>query len=694
MRKEYIGQNCPYCKTALVETDMIAVCGVCNVPQHLSCWQKNKGCTTAGCTGFINEIIESDSTVQTAPQTEPEPIEQPAAPLEEQKEKLPELLYESREMVFMSDLPIVLEHTTMTMDYAQDKLLACCTFRSITDKAIKAVVTQIICQDAEGHALGTPVTFRYRNLQTKRGTKFGQKISIDLPDHGTRKLRVTAQKVVFADDTEITGGDRVFTSPAPVLLSEHFGSSDLAAQYARETTAEAQFVPIGGGKYWFCTCGALNESFETRCHNCGCTKKQLVTALDPETLKINLSCYEAQNAEAERAEKAKAKKKQKKHNNEPSNHPEKPKKRSRKPIIALIIVLIMLAAVGCSAIFYWIPYGDYREACAALDNGEYDQARQAFLDLDGFLDSEDMALKSLYEKGKAFLDEDRFDNAIETFENIMDYEDSAVMLNEAKYRKGCYLLENKFYTSAASVFDEISDYKDSASLLNETKYQEACEALENQNFAEALSIFETIRYYKDSVSLIDETKYQEACVTLENAQYTQAVSAFENISSYKDSATKVKEAKYGYVLSNKSNDDVTTYEYLLSLKSAGYKDSATIYKELYTWKITVLGWNSDRDSSNYQTSISKYNPIYCHVKLTGGTPGASVTLRTSGKRPDGYETSEYTFGTAWRDGEEGWYGWAEGLYTNPEYGSAGTLRVYFYDDAGNKIGTASVTLTD
>ena len=308
MRKEYIGQNCPYCKTALVETDMIAVCGVCNVPQHLSCWQKNKGCTTVGCTGFITEIIESDSTVQTAPQAEPELIEQPTAPLEKQKEKLPELLYESREMVFMSDLPIVLEHTTMTMDYAQDKLLACCTFRSITDKAIKAVVTQIICQDAEGHALGTPVTFRYRNLQTKRGTKFGQKVSIDLPDHGTRKLRVTAQKVVFADDTEITGGDRVFTSPAPVLLSEHFGSSDLAAQYARETTAEAQFVPIGGGKYWFCTCGALNESFETRCHNCGCTKKQLVTALDPETLKINLSCYEAQNAEAERAEKAKAKK--------------------------------------------------------------------------------------------------------------------------------------------------------------------------------------------------------------------------------------------------------------------------------------------------------------------------------------------------------------------------------------------------
>ena len=38
---------------------------------------------------------------------------------------------------------------------------------------------------------------------------------------------------------------------------------------------------------------------------------------------------------------------------------------------------------------------------------------------------------------------------------------------------------------------------------------------------------------------------------------------------------------YGYVLAHKNNNDRTTYDYLLTLKSAGYKDSATIYKNLY-----------------------------------------------------------------------------------------------------------------
>lgn len=251
MSKKYIGKTCPYCKTPLVEGDTVVFCSVCDMPHHLSCWQDNQGCTTFGCTGSIKEIIGSDAgaaAAVVAPQPVPAPVVTPnpvqpvttkPAPTPaqvEQTEKPIETLHESKEMVFMSDVPIVLENTAIIIDRTKDKLFARCTFRSITDKAIKAVLIEISCQDVWGSSLGEPIVFQYLDLKTKRESKFGQTNPIDLPDKTTRKIKVVVKKVLFADDSVADGGGAAFTMPALVLLSKHLGSDALAAEYARETS--------------------------------------------------------------------------------------------------------------------------------------------------------------------------------------------------------------------------------------------------------------------------------------------------------------------------------------------------------------------------------------------------------------------------------------------------------------------------
>jgi hypothetical protein len=185
----------------------------------------------------------------------------------------------------------------------------------------------------------------------------------------------------------------------------------------------------------------------------------------------------------------------------------------------------------------------------------------------------------------------------------------------------------------------------------------------------------------------------KACDYLERKNYTQAISIFEDISYYKNSAEKIQEAKYRYVLANQNNDDLTTYDYLCVLKNAGYKDSATIYENLYAWKITILGWSSYQNGSYYKSSISKYNPVYCHFTITGGVPGDSTRLSVSGRRPDG-KYIDYTFGYDVYDGWTGWYGWSDGLYSYPKTGQTGTILLYFYDESGNRIGITSVRITE
>lgn len=74
----YEGKICPACNQPITENDAVAVCGECNAPQHLSCWQKKQGCSTEGCVGQIKEVFEPENGEDPEQNTEaPETAEAP-----------------------------------------------------------------------------------------------------------------------------------------------------------------------------------------------------------------------------------------------------------------------------------------------------------------------------------------------------------------------------------------------------------------------------------------------------------------------------------------------------------------------------------------------------------------------------------------------------------------------------------------
>lgn len=379
----------------------------------------------------------------------------------------------------------------------------------------------------------------------------------------------------------------------------------------------------------------MNTNTEEKCYNCGCTQEQLTAALNPEALNANMVRFAeakraaAEKAQAEQAERIRLAEEQvrieqarKEQEFKIAENIERKKKRRKKTVTAIIVSLIVIALLGCGVVFFGIPYFNYQAACNALDDGQYDVAYQAFLDLDGFLDSDEMAMEALYKKGKALLKEEKFDQAISVFKEIDDYEDSAEMITEAQYLKACDYLEKK--------------------------------------------------------------------------NYKQAVSIFEDISYYKNSADKIKEAKYGYVLAHKNNDDRTTYDYLLTLRSAGYKDASTIYKDLYSWKVTGV---CNTDSNNYtkhESSVSKYcSYLHFSFKITGGTPGEKINLTHTTIYPDG---EKYVSDWHWEneyDGSTFGCEWDDGIYTYPAYGDTGTFTIKVYNlDTGELLGTVSTRITN
>ena len=65
------------------------------------------------------------------------------------------------------------------------------------------------------------------------------------------------------------------------------------------------------------------------------------------------------------------------------------------------------------------------------------------------------------------LNEQRFDEAYQAFIELDDYKDSQTMVKETLYYKALYLLAKKQYKESMAVFNELGDYKDSKDLLFE-----------------------------------------------------------------------------------------------------------------------------------------------------------------------------------------------------------------------------------
>ena len=410
--------------------------------------------------------------------------------------------------------------------------------------------------------------------------------------------------------------------------------------------------------------------------------------------------------------------------------PKPKRKKGKGGLIAILVAsVVLIAALVCGAVFYVIPHYNYESACKALENGEYDSARQMFLDLDGYKDSAELADKALYQKAEdalkngryneacqifagldyddskkmvaeskyqqanAALNNGDYDTAIQIFENIVDYRDSCQMIVECNYRKACAMLNDGYYNDAIALFEEFPDYEDSEDKIMEAKYQQACAMLDKGFYDDAIALFDEIPYYKDSGDMGLEATYQKGCEYLDQRDYVAAVDIFKYMGYYKDGGDKANEAMYAYVKANMDNQDDTTYNYLRELKDNYYKDSATIYKDLYDWKIKIVAWNSDKDSKVNKSSISKYDPVYCHIELSGGTPDDESRIYVSGTLPNG-EFFEFLFDENWEDGWYGWYGWEESIYVNPEYGASGTLKVSFFDDDNNLIGSGKLTITN
>ena len=140
---------------------------------------------------------------------------------------------------------------------------------------------------------------------------------------------------------------------------------------------------------------------------------------------------------------------------------------------------------------------------------------------------------------------------------------------------------------AADLFGQIPSWKDASKRMADC--QESAADLRRKNAdrkkraAIKISVIVAVAMLLLVFVVVPFARYAVALNQIETGQCEEAITALQDLGDYLDSKNRLVEAKYRYTLSHKRNNDERTYTYLTELKEAGYKDSASLYSELFEW---------------------------------------------------------------------------------------------------------------
>lgn len=263
-----------------------------------------------------------------------------------------------------------------------------------------------------------------------------------------------------------------------------------------------------------------------------------------------------------------------------------------------------------------------------------------------------------------------------------------------KYDSACRALEEQRFDEAYNDFTELGSYKDSKEKATEAIYKKGLYLVKGEKYKEAADIFRGLGNYQDSQTQYQSAYYQYGMQLMSEGAYNDAVGVFESLGDYQESETMVHEAKYCYIVNHMDNSDMTTYSYLNELISLKYKDCKQLYRQIYAWKAADFYFNTDANSSEKKTSISKSAPLYCHFTIYGGPPNGSFYAYASARWPDGSKMNKQKSAVIMYRNGTYWWGWKNGIYINPQKGQTGTFTLILYDENNNEIGRSSVKITN
>ncbi|MGO5540984.1 tetratricopeptide repeat protein [Blautia sp. HCP3S3_H10_1] len=224
---------------------------------------------------------------------------------------------------------------------------------------------------------------------------------------------------------------------------------------------------------------------------------------------------------------------------------EKAERKRKRRIVMLVGVAAIAAYVFVEEIYIpkIISGRKYDNAVALMENGDYEDAIDAFEEISYYSDSKEQILQCQYEQASALMEGGEYENAISAFEEISDYSDSKEQILQCQYEQASALMEAGEYENAISAFEKISDYSDSKIQIQQGKYNIAAKQMKEGNYNEAITGFGRISDYSDAETQISQCIYEKALAFKEKGDFLNAILVFGKIPDYSDAREQINQLR-------------------------------------------------------------------------------------------------------------------------------------------------------
>ena len=140
-------------------------------------------------------------------------------------------------------------------------------------------------------------------------------------------------------------------------------------------------------------------------------------------------------------------------------------KKTRKRWIIIAAVFVLLASVAITA-YLNRDFIKYTIANYELEKGDYDNAIDKYVELNGYKDSKNKICEAYYYKAELKKEAEEYSEAIAYYRDAGSFKDSLEKIKECQYCVLKKYIDEKEYEKAYNMLGTLGKYKDSYSLIN------------------------------------------------------------------------------------------------------------------------------------------------------------------------------------------------------------------------------------
>ena len=408
---------------------------------------------------------------------------------------------------------------------------------NLSDKDVSSIQVTLAGYDAQGEVISRQVE-RLQGINGTQKTAFEVGIAMEGGEQAAG-MDFVIEKVWYDDGIVWRRGNAHLSEYVPNTLPNNRRLEML--RYV--AGADAVGYPQDQGALWLCVCGRANAASESVCRRCQREKLKVFEEYNQTAIEEMVANREKELDQI--AHKARMQASQQQLERE-ARLKRKKQGRRRVLIIAFGTVFVLGSAYGIY--FHGIPYYKYFRASQQLQGGLYSEARTAFSQMRGYLDADELVVKSDYLKAKHDLDtgtEASLQSAEIMFDSLGNYADAMELAMEARYQRAEKLLADGKYDEAVAIFGAIPDYSNARQRQQDARYQKAASMMTAGDYDSARVIFLELADRADAEKMAMQCLYEPGVNALKNGDFDGAITYLTQIPGYQDTDQKLKQARYG-----------------------------------------------------------------------------------------------------------------------------------------------------